>query len=96
MTHRPATFATLLGLTRAASAVGDFWIQDDFCAWVKGASDDHPVTYVNPATEELNGDLDDDEDIVCTVHGPNTDEDQEDDPEGRADLEEQFAAAVRE
>ena len=28
--------------------------------------------------------------------GPNTDEDQEEDPEGRADLEEQFAAAVRE
>ncbi|MFE9348007.1 hypothetical protein [Streptomyces olivaceus] len=37
-----------------------------------------------------------DEDIVCTVHGPNTDEDQEDDPEGRADLEEQYADAVRE
>ncbi|MGW3658122.1 hypothetical protein ACWD6R_21625 [Streptomyces sp. NPDC005151] len=23
--HRPATFAALLGLTRAASAIGDFW-----------------------------------------------------------------------
>ncbi|WP_412080821.1 hypothetical protein [Streptomyces sp. SCL15-4] len=44
----------------------------------------------------LNGDLDDDEDIVCTVHGPNTDEDQEDDPEGGADLEVQYADAVRE
>ncbi len=50
--HRPAVFAALLGLTRAASAIGDFWVQSDFCARVKGASDDHPVTYVNPATEE--------------------------------------------
>ncbi|GGQ86778.1 hypothetical protein GCM10010250_67240 [Streptomyces althioticus] len=24
--HRPAVFAALLGLTRAASAVGDFWV----------------------------------------------------------------------
>lgn len=24
--HRPATFAALLGLTRAASAIGDFWV----------------------------------------------------------------------
>jgi hypothetical protein len=49
--HRPATFAALLGLTRAASAIGDFWIQDDFCARVKGASDDHPVTYQDPVTD---------------------------------------------
>ena len=42
-------------------------------------------------------------DTVCTVHGGPDDVDQEaddhdqdDDPEGRADLEEQFAAAVRE
>jgi hypothetical protein len=42
--HRPAVFAALLGLTRAASAVGDFWVQNDFCARVKGASDDAPVT----------------------------------------------------
>jgi hypothetical protein len=26
MTHRPATFAALLGLTRAASAIGDYWV----------------------------------------------------------------------
>ncbi|MFE5550223.1 hypothetical protein ACFQ71_41765 [Streptomyces sp. NPDC056534] len=51
--HRPAVFAAVLGLTRAASAVGDFWVQSDFCARVKGASDDHPVTYVDPATEEM-------------------------------------------
>jgi hypothetical protein len=52
MQHRPAIFAALLGLTRAGSAIGDFWVQSDFCACVKGASDDHPVTYVDPATEE--------------------------------------------
>ncbi|MEU6444785.1 hypothetical protein [Streptomyces sp. NPDC047046] len=52
MTHRPATFAALLGLTRAASAIGDFWVQNDFCARVKGASDDCPVTYEDPATQE--------------------------------------------
>jgi len=50
--HRPAVFAALLGLTRAASAVGDFWVQSDFCARVKGASDDHLVTYQDPVTEE--------------------------------------------
>ncbi|MFE5560293.1 hypothetical protein [Streptomyces sp. NPDC056544] len=50
MQHRPAVFAALLGLTRAASAIGDFWVQDDFCARVKGASDDRPVTYQDPTT----------------------------------------------
>ncbi|MFF8604079.1 hypothetical protein ACF065_33815 [Streptomyces sp. NPDC015232] len=55
--HRPAVFAALLGLTRAASAAGDFWVQRDFCARVKGASDDHPVTYEDPVTEKT------------TVHG---------------------------
>ncbi|CAM5727415.1 hypothetical protein SALBM217S_01926 [Streptomyces griseoloalbus] len=50
--HRPAAFAALLGLTRAASKIGDFWVQNDFCARVKGASDDHPVTYEDPATKE--------------------------------------------
>ncbi|MGW5068541.1 hypothetical protein ACWEQJ_20885 [Streptomyces cyaneofuscatus] len=52
MTHRPAVFAALLGLTRAGSALGDFWVQNDFCARVKGASDDHPVTFKDPATGE--------------------------------------------
>lgn len=52
MTHRPAVFAALLGLTRAGSAIGDFWLQSDFCARVKGASDDHPVTYQDPVTGE--------------------------------------------
>jgi hypothetical protein len=52
MQHRPAVFAALLGLTRAASAIGDFWVQSDFCAQVKGASDDHPVIYEDPHTHE--------------------------------------------
>ncbi|MDX5564384.1 hypothetical protein PYK79_15135 [Streptomyces sp. ID05-04B] len=52
MQHRPAVFAALLGLARAGSAIGDFWVQNDFCARVKGASDDVPVTYVDPVTEE--------------------------------------------
>lgn len=26
MTHRPAVFAALLGLTRAGSAIGDYWV----------------------------------------------------------------------
>jgi hypothetical protein len=42
----------------------------------------------------LNGDLDDDEDIVCTVHGANDGDDQEDDSEGRADLEVQAIEAI--
>ncbi|MFI1948703.1 hypothetical protein ACH46F_33250 [Streptomyces virginiae] len=52
MTHRPAVFAALLGLTRAGSAIGDFWVQNDFCARVKGASDEHPVTFKDPVTEK--------------------------------------------
>lgn len=50
--QRAATFAALLGLTRAASAIGDFWLQTDYCARVKGASDEFPVTYEDPATDE--------------------------------------------
>ncbi|MFI2913930.1 AAA family ATPase [Streptomyces sp. PDY-4] len=64
---------------------------DDECdgyAWVAAYS----VTCLFRA---LNGDLDDDEDIVCTVHGPNRGDDQDDDPEGRADLEEQALEAIR-
>ncbi|MGV4890704.1 hypothetical protein ACSR0Z_29770 (plasmid) [Streptomyces viridosporus] len=46
---------------------------DDECpgyAWVP----DYSVTCLFRA---LNGDLDDDEDIICTAHGPNTDDDQD-------------------
>ncbi|MEU5431014.1 hypothetical protein AB0H73_36170 [Streptomyces olivoreticuli] len=53
MSHRnAAVFAALLGLTRAASAAGDFWVQSDFCARVKGATDAAPVTYEDSATKE--------------------------------------------
>ncbi|MFF7365417.1 AAA family ATPase [Streptomyces sp. NPDC008125] len=65
---------------------------DDECtssAWA-------PAYSVTCLYQALNGDLDDDETIVCTIHGPHDHDDQDDDPDGRADLEEQFAAAVRE
>lgn len=55
--HRPATFAALLGLTRAASAIGDFWAQSDYCAQVKGATDEQPVKYTDEVTR------------VTTTHG---------------------------
>ncbi|MFD0197004.1 AAA family ATPase [Streptomyces albidoflavus] len=64
---------------------------DDECtgyAWV-------PAYSVTCLFRALNGDLDDDEDIVCTVHGPNNDDNQGDDPEGRADLAEQALEAIR-
>ncbi|MFJ9478813.1 AAA family ATPase [Streptomyces mirabilis] len=63
---------------------------DDECtgrAWA-------PAYSVTCLFRALNGDLDDDEDIVCTVHGPNDGDDQEEDPEGRADLEAQALEAV--
>ncbi|MFJ3198546.1 AAA family ATPase [Streptomyces griseoviridis] len=63
---------------------------DDECtgyAWV-------PAYSVTCLFRALNGDLDDDEDIICTVHGPNTDDDQDDDVDG-ADLEEQALEAIR-
>ncbi|MFF1561006.1 AAA family ATPase [Streptomyces sp. NPDC058279] len=63
---------------------------DDECtgyAWV-------PAYSVTCLFRALNGDLDDDEDIVCTVHGANDGDDQEDDPEGRADLEAQALEAI--
>ncbi|MFD3933419.1 hypothetical protein [Streptomyces sp. NPDC058614] len=169
--HRPATFAALLGLTRAASAIGDFWVQNDFCdlllvrrtfgpeilplwRWKPGSNvaggdrvgeirlgqmyltlalrhdidgegdigfevmlpcphDDEcagyawaPAYSVTCLFRALNGDLDGDEDIVCTVHGGADDVDQEaddhasnseqeDDPDGRTDLEAQAMEAVR-
>lgn len=63
-----------------------------------------PAYSVTDLYRALTGAMDSDPDIVCTVHGSVDDVDQEaaehddedDDPEGRADLEEQFADAVRE
>ncbi len=62
-----------------------------------------PVYSVTDLHRALTGAMDSDPDIVCTVHGGLDDVDQEaddhdfqdDDPEGRADLEAQFAEAVR-
>ncbi|MEV7899647.1 ATP-binding protein [Streptomyces cyaneofuscatus] len=65
---------------------------DDKCegqAWA-------PAYNVTDLLRALTGELMNDPDVRCTIHGPDEEEDQDDDPEGRADLEEQFAAAVRE
>ncbi|MDQ1013384.1 putative kinase [Streptomyces sp. V4I23] len=62
---------------------------DDECtgrAWV-------PAYSVTCLYRALNGDLDDDEDIVCTVHGPNNDDVQGDEVDG-PDLEEQDLEAI--
>ncbi|GGU66553.1 ATP-binding protein [Streptomyces daghestanicus] len=64
---------------------------DDECtstAWV-------PAYSVTCLYRALNGDLDD-EDIICTVHGPHRPDDRDDDPERRVGLEAQYADAVRE
>jgi hypothetical protein len=37
---------------RHAKKAATIWVQNDFCARVKGASDDAPVTYEDPVTEE--------------------------------------------
>ncbi|MGW6795062.1 AAA family ATPase [Streptomyces chartreusis] len=52
-----------------------------------------PVYSVTDLYKALTGAMDSDPDIVCTVHGDGVD-DQDDDPEGRADLEAQYADAV--
>ncbi|MEU0218555.1 ATP-binding protein [Streptomyces sp. NPDC006265] len=64
---------------------------DDECegkAWA-------PVYNATDLLRALTGDLMTDPDVRCTIHGPHDNEDQDDDPEGRADLEEQYADAVR-
>jgi predicted kinase len=53
-----------------------------------------PVYSVTDLHKALTGAMDSDPDIVCTVHGDGVDDDQEDDLEGRADLEAQYAEAV--
>ncbi|WP_431998559.1 AAA family ATPase [Streptomyces fungicidicus] len=52
-----------------------------------------PVYSVTDLYKALTGAMDSAPDIVCTVHGDGVD-DQDDDPEGRADLEAQYADAV--
>ncbi|BAC75342.1 ATP/GTP-binding protein [Streptomyces avermitilis] len=53
-----------------------------------------PVYSVTDLHKALTGAMDSDPDLVCTVHGDGADDDQDDDPEGRADLQAQFADAV--
>lgn len=63
---------------------------DDECegqAWA-------PVYNVTDLLRALTGELMNDPDVRCTVHGPHEGDGQEDDPEGRADLEAQYADAV--
>lgn len=74
---------------------------DDECTGYAWA----PAYSITSLFQALNGDLDGHEDIVCTVHGSFDDVDQEaddhannssqeDDPEGRADLEAQALEAI--
>ncbi|MGC4986644.1 AAA family ATPase [Streptomyces sp. DT193] len=63
---------------------------DDECkgqAWA-------PVYNVTDLLRALTGELMTDPDVRCTVHGSDGDEDQDDDPEGRADLEAQALEAI--
>jgi predicted kinase len=53
-----------------------------------------PVYSVTDLHKALTGALDNDPDTICTVHGDGIDDDQDDDPEGRADLQAQYADAV--
>lgn len=65
---------------------------DDECegqAWA-------PAYNVTDLLRALTGELMNDPDVRCTVHGPDGDDDQEDDPEGRADLEAQAMEAISE
>jgi hypothetical protein len=50
--HKAAVFAAVLGLGRAGSNVGDHWVQSDFCARAKGATDAQPVYLPDPDSEE--------------------------------------------
>ncbi|MGW4985340.1 AAA family ATPase [Streptomyces mirabilis] len=54
-----------------------------------------PVYSVTDLHKALTGAMDSDPDTVCTVHGSDVDDDQDDDPEGRAYLDAQFVDAVR-
>ncbi|MFC7267117.1 AAA family ATPase [Streptomyces lutosisoli] len=63
---------------------------DDECegkAWA-------PVYNVTDLLRALTGELMNDPDVRCTIHGPYDDADQDDDPEGRADLEAQALEAI--
>lgn len=64
---------------------------DDECegqAWA-------PAYNVTDLLRALTGELMNDADVRCTIHGQDGDEDQDDDPDGRADLEAQAMEAIR-
>ncbi|WP_405546639.1 hypothetical protein [Streptomyces goshikiensis] len=64
---------------------------DDECegqAWA-------PVYNVTDLLRALTGELMNDPDVRCIVHGPHENDGQEDDPEGPAGLEAQYAEAAR-
>ncbi|MEV6133123.1 hypothetical protein AB0M05_41095 [Streptomyces violaceusniger] len=50
--HRAAKFTTAYALLRAAADVADHWVQSDYCAQAKGATNDKPVTTTNEKTGE--------------------------------------------
>ncbi|WP_438828821.1 AAA family ATPase [Streptomyces klenkii] len=54
-----------------------------------------PAYSVTDLHKALTGGMDNDPDIICTVHGGPDGVEQDDGPEGRADLEAQYADAVR-
>lgn len=65
---------------------------DDECegqAWA-------PVYNVTDLLRALTGELMNDPDVRCTLHGPDGNDAQDDDPEGRADLEAQAMEAISE
>jgi hypothetical protein len=51
-TSRSAKFAASYALLRAAADVADHWVQSDYCAQAKGATDAAPVTTVSEKTGE--------------------------------------------
>lgn len=68
MADRPARFAAVYALLRASAAIGDHWIQTDRCARIKGATDDAPVTLVDPATDTKTVHGTDDGRRACAFH----------------------------
>ncbi|MFG2629990.1 AAA family ATPase [Streptomyces sp. NPDC048473] len=65
---------------------------DDECQGAAWA----PAYTVTDLLRALTGELMNDPDVRCTIHGHHGDDDQDDDPEGRADLEAQAMEAISE
>ncbi|MFI9588265.1 hypothetical protein ACIHCQ_42270 [Streptomyces sp. NPDC052236] len=51
MTRRATNFTVAYALLRAAADVADHWVQSDYCAQAKGATDKAPVTTTDEKTE---------------------------------------------